>query len=317
MSKFCRSCGVQLSDNAKFCKTCGTPMAISQPVQAQHTPTQMSDGTAEPAGIGEVIFAGSLPKVTAEILPIPNPFKVLFSGGWNVIRGIGLAFRDKKKWIPALIMAVTWFVLTLLPALKINTQPVRALSWLTFARGGTGMSGDSSPLQMAGGIVGKGVVASLVFSIFSGGNFFKKIGGGLKTMVSSVACKNLGQTSALLGGAGLALVFYNFMAGFASLSMSMAGISAFLLSLRALGSRAGFLRSFFGSLTAKKMTGGKKIDSLAVNRVIAGITVGFALSIPLSALNIFTLPYILGALLIIIGLILGIAGKTRKEATTI
>lgn len=76
----------------------------------------ITDGlVAAHAVSGDMIFIGILPKFPENTLLVPNPVKVLFSGAWNFIRGIGAAFKDKKKWIPALILAVTWFVLTLLP----------------------------------------------------------------------------------------------------------------------------------------------------------------------------------------------------------
>ncbi len=318
MSKFCKSCGTSLDENIRFCHACGTETVISQTVQKQQTSIDYQSGfMTAPSGSGEIIFAGVMPKLSEEIIPVPNPIKVLFSGAWSVIRGIGAAFKDKKKWIPALIMAVTWFVLTLLPNLDFNPRWIQGLSWLTFAKGGLGMSVNPEWINIVGGIVGKGIVASLIFSLFSGGNPLKKMGRGLKTMFSSYALKNIGQGGTLIIGIGLALIFYNFMTGFASLSMSMAGVSALLLSLKALGSHTGFLRKFFGGLTAKKTAKGKSMDTPTVNRIITGLTTGFMLSVPLSAINIFNLPYILGAVILAIGIILIIIGMSKKEAVTV
>ncbi len=318
MSKFCKSCGTSLDENIRFCHACGTEVVPLQPAQNLPTPINYQGGfMAAPSGSGEIIFAGVMPKLSEEIIPVPNPIKVLFLGAWNVIRGIGAAFKDKKKWIPALIMAVTWFVLTLLPNLDFNPRWIQGLSWLTFAKGGLGMSGNPEWINIVGGIVGKGIVASLIFSLFSGGNPLKKMGRGLKTMFSSYALKNIGQGGTLIIGIGLALIFYNFMTGFASLSMSMAGVSALLLSLKALGSHTGFLRKFFGGLTAKKTAKGKSMDTPTVNRIITGLTTGFMLSVPLSAINIFNLPYILGAVILAIGIILIIIGMSKKEAVTV
>lgn len=318
MSKFCKNCGTKLDENIRFCHACGTEVLRSQPAKTPQTPVNYQCGfmTAPTSG-GEIIFDGVMPKLSEEIIPILNPIKVLCSGAWNVIRGIGAAFKDKKKWIPALIMAVTWFVLTMLPNLGFNPNWIQGLSWLTFARGGLGISENPEWIHIAGGIVGKGIVASLIFSLFSGGNPLRKIGSGFKTMFSSYALKNVGQAGTLLIGIGLALIFYNFMTGFASLSMSMAGISALLLSLKALGSRTGFLRKFFGGLTANKTTKGKSIDTSTVNRIIAGLATGFILSVPLSALNIFYLPYILGGVILVAGIVLIVVGKSKKEAVTI
>lgn len=317
MSKFCKACGTKLDDNAKFCDSCGTKSEMPQSSKTEITQIPYLGGiTPAPLGSGEIIFT-ILPKLSEGIVPVPNPIKVLLYGAFNIIRGIGAAFKDKKKWIPAIIMAVIWLSLTLLPSLGFNPRWIQGLSWLTFAQGGLGLPGYNNWLQVTGGIVGKGLVASLVFSLFSGGNPLKKIGSGLKAMFSSYACKSIEQIGSLLIGIGFALAFYNFMAGYASLSMSMAGVSALLLSLRALGSHTGFLRKFFGGLTAKKTSKGKAVDTSTVNRIIGGMATGFMLSVPISALNILYLPYILGGVIFISGIIIAIIGKTKKEAGTI
>ena len=344
MSKFCKNCGAQLDLDAKFCGVCGTTVVLTEPIpeqtgqpaksylprqpsetktktvvaQGMHSIAQLSGSViAAPTKAGEIIFDAKVPQIAGELIQVINPLKVLFSGAWNVIRGIGAAFKDKKKWIPVLILAAVWFILTLLPNLGFNPRWIQGLSWLTFAQGGFGMMGYPNWLQMAGGIIGKGVVAGLVFSLFSGGNPLRKIGSGLKIMFSSYSLKNLADAGLLMCGIGISLICYNFMAGFAAPSMTMAGISAALLTLRALGSSTGFLRKFFGGFTAKKTAKGKTIDSLAVNRIIGGIATGFILSVPLSALHILNLPYILGGVLLIAGIALGIAQKSKKETATV
>lgn len=344
MSKFCQNCGEQLDLDAKFCGVCGTILAVKEPIPEQtglpveaslprqpsaakaititvqgiHSIAPLSGGIiAAPTEAGEIILEAKIPKIAEEVIQVINPFKVIFAGALNVIRGFFLAFKDKNKWIIALILAVVWFILTLLPILGVNNRLVQGLSWLTFAQGGMGVMGYSTFMQKAGGIIGKGVFASFVFSFFSGGNPLKKVGNGIKTMFSSYSCKDIGQIGSLIIGIGLALTFYNFMAGFAFLSMSMAGISALLLTLRALGSHTRFLRKFFGGLTAKKTEKGKSINTLIVNRVIAGMATGFALTVPLSALNTFNLPYILGAVLLIAGIVMGIVGRIKNKAVTV
>ena len=264
---------------------------------------------------GEIIFADVHPQITGRALQITNPVKVILNGAWNIISGTGLAFRDKKKWIPALILAVIWFALMLLSILNINHRVVRIISWLTFANSGLGIYGKTGIMEIIGGVIGKGIVAGFMFSLFSSGAI-KSAGSGLKTMISCFSCKNMGQMSILLLGTGLALVSYNFMAGAAILSMSMSGIAAFVLLLQALGKETGFLHSFFGGLTASKAEVGMRINTAVVNRIIAGMAAGFALSVPLSALNIFNLPYLLGGLVFISGLITGVVEKSRRGAGT-
>ncbi|NLA11620.1 MAG: zinc ribbon domain-containing protein [Firmicutes bacterium] len=319
MSQFCRYCGVPLEQGVGFCPSCGTA-AAGPPAAAAAAPSSVQPapkdalaagavavvksipalaGTplAAPASAGEVAFASSFSSIAGEVLPELGPLQVLLSGGRSLLGSLGTLLNDKKKLIPVLLLALLWFLLLLLPTLGINFLPVRVLSWLTFAHGGTG----GGILSVIGGITGKGVFAGLVVSLFSGSGAFQSLGRGLKTFFSSFASKGSGGYGALLLGAGLALIAYNFMAGSASLINVMAAVAPLLLSLKALGSRAGFLRRFFGSFARRP---GKGLSGLAPEIPLAGLAAGFTLSIPLSALPFAFSGYILGVLLLAAGGIL-------------
>jgi hypothetical protein len=41
----------------------------------------------------------------------------------GLFRGFGAAIKDKKRLIPALILALIWFILTLLPSLASTPLP--------------------------------------------------------------------------------------------------------------------------------------------------------------------------------------------------
>ena len=91
----------------------------------------------------------------------------------------------------------------------------------------------------------------------------------------------------------------------------MAGVAAFIITLKALNSRAGFLRSLLGGFFAKK----KRVNTQAVNTCMAGMATGFALSVPLSAVSLVYAPYVLGAVLAVVGIILAITLGNKKELT--
>lgn len=301
MNQYCRFCGAPLPPNVKFCGSCGAQTQIAD------TPAYALSSS------GEVSFSHSSPP-TKSTTPAIGPFKFLGQGLTGLFRGFGASFASKKRWIPALVLALLWFVLTLLPLLGVNPTWIRWLSVLTFANGGT--SGGIAGL--VGGVVGKGVFAyflmSLVVPITRGQKPFSGVGSGVKQFFPALAAKSLSQFAPLLSGAGVALILYNFMAGTASLPNSMVGIAAFLLSLRALSGKAGFLRRFLGTFKGKKRTE-ESTHTATDSRVIAGLATGFALGVALSALSIksFQLPYMLGAVLLIAGLILQIAGRSAKE----
>ncbi|MDD4297203.1 MAG: zinc ribbon domain-containing protein [Ruminiclostridium sp.] len=318
MGKFCKNCGTQLKQDVKFCTKCGTENTPAEP-QTLVDPQVRTSANLTPniafasATAGESRFAHALPGA-GELPAAIGPLKVLSQGLSGLFRGFGSAIKDKKRLIPALILALLWFILTLLPLLGINPMPVRWLSFLSFAQGGT----SGGLLGVVGGIMGKGVFAyflmSLVIPLTRGQKPFAGIGSGIKSFFQVLRSKNPSRFTPLLIGAGIALIFYNFFAGIALLQNSMAGIAALLLSLRALSSKTGFLKRFLGAFTKNKNVKGSFVSD-RVNGIIAGMVSGFTLSIPLSALNIhrFQLPYTLGASLLIAGLILGLALKSKKE----
>lgn len=335
MGKFCRYCGKQVSENAKCCGSCGaqlvttsitvqeelhpvTPkenekivtkkkLEVSTVQQGTKLVSKLVQSTSKASPLsGESAFVVPPFNQVAGVMSAISPFTTLVSGMKRIFISFKSAFKNKKALIPAVILAVTWIVLTVLPMFQINPLPVKLLSWLTFAQGGV----SNHFIRMIGGIIGKGVVASFVISLFSGGNPFGKIKSGIKNMRTSFRCSSLGQAGALLLGMGFALVSYNFMAGFSSFAQSMVGISALFMTLRSLGSSGGFFRRFIGGFTAKK---GSPVNMSIVNRIFAGMTTGFGVAIALSALPWAYAPYVIGLIPIVAGMIFLMIGKTKKE----
>jgi len=342
----CPACGAALKPGARFCKRCGISMTAPAPAPVQARPqnvaqtvqqtatqaagivSQLAGGTLNASSMrGETVLGstgggaikGMLGGASSAIQYI-NPFKMLISGAANIFKSLSAAIKNKKYGgiFIALILAVVWVLLTLLPALGINSASIQFLSWLTFAQGGLsggigGVAGYATGLL--GGMLGKGIVAgfitSIVMSLINKQNPFKSIGGGFGRLFSGQNTKQPGSIGPTLIGVGIALIGYNFMAGTASLTGTMAGIAALLITVKALGSRAGFLRNLLGGLLAKN----KQIDASAVNACMAGMAGGFALSLPMSAIPWAYTPYTAGAILLVAGLILFIASGGKKEVT--
>jgi len=358
MAQYCKHCGLDVSDGAKFCNKCGKaveaqstpqqqaqqqPQTVAQPAEksakkareaAQTAAAVVSQitggGTFNASASSGVMTLGRNSPISAfgvvgvavgGAMQALHPVKVLFSGAVGVIKGVGAAFKNKKKLLPAIILAVTWILLTLLPALGINPVPIQWLSWLTFAqggmRGGIGNAAVGAATGFLGGILGKGLFAGLITSIVTAvirkQNPFKSIGGGFGRMFSAFNFKDKGSIGFMLTGAGIAFIGYNFMAGTASLTGTMAAIAAFLMTLKSLGSGAGFLRNLLGGFFAKN----KKVNTQAVNTVMAGMASGFAFSVPLSAVPWAYTPYAAGAVLFIAGIVLAIVLKNNKEVAAV
>ncbi len=330
MARFCTKCGASLNEDAKFCTGCGSVAELEQTAQinkeappkstvnpqaavrqAQSAVNTVSKLTgvslAAPSVAGEAALGGGFNPMST-VSQIAGPFAELFGGISRIFKGFAAAFKNKKALIPAIILAVTWIGLTLLPMLGVNPLPVQLLSALTFAQGGM----SNNALGIVGGLLGKGMFATLFVSLFNGR--LNGMGRGLKDTFSAFKNKTAGQLGMLLAGAGLALVTYNFIAGYASLWQGMAGVSGLLLSLRALGGGNGFIRKIFTSLTAKKTSNGKVANTAALNQILAGLTTGFALSLVLSAIPWGYTPYCVGGAALLAGAVLALVGGGKKEA---
>ena len=293
MSKFCKSCGAELRPGSKFCPSCGAKPQTEAPRDA--------GGRAR------------APEQRAEPGKLPGPLVLIeesVRAGQDSLRQL---LKTPKRLIPMLVLGVLWLILSILPALGINPLPVRLLSFLTFAQGGMygGVWGA------AGGILGKAVfayfVSALILPLFSGKNPFEGMGKGLKGFASGLAVRSVAAASQLMFGVGLALVVFNFLTGNASAVNGMAGVVGFVLALRALWAGGGFFWSLLLS-AAHALSRGKIPPQMTLGRVMSGYAAGSAAGVALSALRLPYLPYALGALLIITGVILKIAGGGAKEA---
>lgn len=259
---------------------------------------------------GEVVLEQIFVSNTA--VPVLPPLQFIWSSSKRLFSAITSVIKDRKKLVPVLIMTFILLILTVLPMLGIK---IKLLDFLTFARGGTisGMGG------IIGASLGKGIISYFIFSfimpLFSGRKPFAKLGTGLKNLFSVFHVKSFSTYGCLSLGAGAALIAYNFMAGSASLQNSMVGIVSFIISLKSLAGKKGFLRGLlmsFAGILAK----GKLPDISYVNRLLAGWTLGFAAALPLSATGISLIGYGTGLLAIIAGTVLlfGLSGKRKAVA---
>lgn len=223
------------------------------------------------------------------------------------------ALKNPKQMIPTVILGIFWLVLALLGSFGINPLPVRILSFLTFAQGG--MFGGV--FGAVGGILGKvAVVAFLnaaVIPLFQKKAPFSGIGGGIKSFFKSLAVKSIASIAPLLGGLGISLLLYAFMNSSQSLQNSIIGIIAFVMLLQNMGKQGGFLWGLVFS-AANSVSKGKTPSFIGVSRYLSGMTLGFALSVSLSAMR---LPWCtwLGAGFLLSALIFIIIAKSKKEVS--
>ena len=298
----CPQCGKDNARGAKFCRFCGAGLAGAEAGAAaihaksyatrQETIPQMPElrmsaasvpGEFDYGGIdlesiaeGAVGKAASAAMAKAPGIELLSPAKVLGNSIIGFLKGIVSLFRDPKSAIVPIVFAVLWIVLAFLR--DSDLLPVRALSWLTFAEGGLDRSGIAG---MIGGILGKGVVAAALGSLFTGGipNFFKGIGsvfqgtGEKRSFVSLV-------TGAVLGAA---LYFAFTGPELASKATAMAGIAGAVLSLESISRKEGPLYSLAQSLTSKVQDGVRTAQSGKAQSLLSGLVLGFAIATALMA----------------------------------
>ena len=333
MAKFCIYCGSPLKEKYRFCTVCGKQIPVEQsnlPRQVQPSPqTQPRQVQPAPQNIGGMAvstartavssavgtFAGQFaPSVCGETVLgsfgnpigapaslIPDTLTVLLGSFKRLFASLKSAFKNPKKLIVPLVLAAVWLVLDVLQILKINFLPTQVLSFLTFAKGG--MSGRFS--GFIGGIFGKGIYAGALVTLIN--SLFRKNKGqkrSLKETFRGIFGVSLDSLGGYFTGIGAAMFIYLFISGGMLKSGFMAGIAAAYLSANACLNR-GFLQNLIGSFTSK----GKAALSQGGAGIIKGLTVGFASAAVLGQIRIKLLLIILGALLMVGGILLMILQK--------
>lgn len=333
LSKFCATCGRPLQDNVRFCTGCGAPLTSQDPGrEAENTVLPMIDpGTVpkEPVQKTPVHVDPALASTAAQLLhtsratatageitlsqemfalPVPeaaNTLAVLGRGLRQLLASIPAAFRDKKRLVPALVLAVLWIVLIFLPRAGTDVAPVKILSWLTFAQGGL----NGGLISQIGGILGKCLLAAFFTSLIIDKSTLGQMKTGLSALTAGLKGEKQTLTSWLLGTA-LALILYNIMVGSTSLQNSMAAIAALGLSLRGLAGGGGFARQIFTSMFYKESE-----QSASSNRFMAGWAAGFAVAFVFSVLPGGFNGYILGVIFFLAAVVVKLTGTNRKEVS--
>jgi hypothetical protein len=313
LSKFCTACGLPLQENVKFCTGCGAPVRSTEAGQEaekaetvpkepeQRTPVNVSPAFAQAAAR---LLPTSRAAVTAGEMALPQemfPLAVpeftnvsgfLGSGVRQILPGFKAAFRDRRRLIAALVLAVLWIVFIFLPPAVTDAVPAKLLSWLTFAQGGL----QGGLLNKLGGIVGKGLLAAFFTSLLVDKSTWSQMKAGISAVTGGLKGDQATIYRWLLGMA-LALILYNLMVGSTSLQNSMASIACLGLSLRSL---AGAGRS-------------EAVNISGMHRFMSGWGTGFALAFVLSVLPGAFNGYILGGVLLIAAVIAKLTGRQREE----
>lgn len=277
----------------------GTPLILSPALAktaAQLLNTSRASATAGEMTLPQKMFPLAMPEFA-------DPFAVLGSGLKRMLAGFKAALGDKKRLIPALVLAVWWIMFIFLPPAVKDAFPARFLAWLTFSQGGL----QGGFLNMIGGIVGKGLLAAFFTLLIMDKSTLSRMKAGISAVTDGLKGDKSTLPSWLLGTA-LALILYNIMVGSTSMQNSMAAIACLGLSLGGLAGGSGFARQFFTSLFYKKSA-----DTTGSSRFMAGWAAGFAIAFVFSLLPGGYNGYILGGIFLILAVIAKLTGRNREE----
>ncbi|MCR5202316.1 MAG: hypothetical protein K6D02_04400 [Lachnospiraceae bacterium] len=216
------------------------------------------------------------------------------------------------KVIVGAVLAGIWFLLLILSRTGHYNFLTKILRYITYFEGGfrTGL------IKKLGGFLGRGFVCMGFISLITG---LKGIKNGAKNIFSGevIKGKNIGL---MLAGAGVGLILYMFFSGYGSLRGIAIGFSGIFVSLKAIGQGNGLIRRILGlfgnkknsnkgqGVNAKESFGNDKIQGL-----LAGLTLGFTLSIPVAVIPFRWTHLILGIIFLIVGIILSVATKGMNK----
>lgn len=301
---FCTNCGNQLPEDAKFCTKCGAKIEAEVPNKEAEAPEKEQKTFHFSAALqpGEAAYGTLGTEVMNAVTEvIPGPWKVLISGIKQFFGSLKAAIKHPVSLIPAAILAILWLVLNLLQVNENDSSLVQVLSFLTFANGG--MSGGI--LGFVGGIIGKGLFAGAVTTVLYA---ILRKRGGTKRSFKETILGTFGVTLPTLGaylvGIGAAMFFYLFISGGATKMAFMGGLAAAYLAASA-ALNNGFLKRFFESFVYK----GKAKTGPSISALIRGLTIGFTLAAFIGLTGIKLILIILGAALLIGGIVLMILQK--------
>lgn len=287
MEKFCRYCGSQLYPGEEFCSFCGKQVV-------KDSGPYVETSANKSVGVNDERSRSSN---KSTIFRIIDPLRQFF--------------KNPTQWISMIVLAVLWFILSMLVAQDINPWIVKVISFLTFAQ--AGMYGGV--VGALGGIIGKAifayVISLLITSLLGRRKSSQTIRKNLKTSFTTLTIESINQVAPLVLGMAMALIAFNFLTGNGSLVNGMAGILGLGLSLKSLVRRNGFIWSIF-LFIANKLSKARVYRENLASLMVMGYGVGSILGIILSIIPWPYLSYMVGSVFFLGGLIFSIILRPRE-----
>ena len=234
-------------------------------------------------------------------------FKVLWTEVLNLL-------KNPKKLIPTFALCGIWLAFSLMSGFGVNLPFFRFLYTLTYAKGG--MLGGF--FGTVGGIFGKAVFAAVVNSVVLSICEKKNPFSGLQKKLKGIFTGSIFALAPLFIGGGLGVLLYWFFNITSSPVNCAVAVVAAVGTLSSMSKKNGLLFSLiFGAMS--KFSDGKTPSVTAVNRVITGFSLGFAVSFPITFARYPLVLFLVGLVLLVAGIVLVFVGKngTKKIAATL
>lgn len=322
MDKYCGNCGHPLSDGEKFCGNCGQPVNTIKEnrniaAENQKEPTEETETPStkkEPVKENETPSSKKEPvKENANENSQKGDVKQKESGFFSKLIGeVKDLIRHPKKLLPTIFLSVVWMVFSMLSTFGANIPILRFLYTLTYSNGG--MFGGI--FGAVGGIFGKAVFAAvvntIVLSLVAKKNPFANAAKSLKGIFGKAAFSGLSAISPFLIGTGSGLVLYWFFNITSSIANCAVAVVGAVGAFSAIGKKNGIITSLVYTVTGK-LTKGRFPSQVTVNRTITGFSAGFALGFPLTFVRYGWLLFLIGAILLTVGIVFSIIGKKRVK----
>nr|MCR5624782.1 zinc-ribbon domain-containing protein [Lachnospiraceae bacterium] len=249
-------------------------------------------------------------KFTEEQLAIMNGVGKAVSVGSKVSRGVNVVGNNinsdnenrskksniKKYLIVALVMTIIWVIQYLITQFGIYNRFTRYFKYLTFYNG----INRSTLWTTFGGLFGRGFLTMAICGLATGSKDIFKSG---KNLFTGKLFKgtNIGL---ILFGAGLGCIFYRFLSGHGSIQSYVIGLSGMSLSLKAIGQGNGLIRRFIGLFFKKRKTSLSDNANTGIQGVLTGLSLGFAIAIPICFIPLRLVHMIFGGAFLVIGIVL-------------
>lgn len=160
-----------------------------------------------------------------------------------------------------------------------------------------GLAGTLIPL-ITGATRGKARAGSSGFSSFS-------------RQLKDIKANDTATLGTVFAGAGIALLLYAFLTVDGSFQNNGVSILALFLTLKTFGNKNSFLSGFLS-----RAVRGTPLSSQGPGTMMTGLVLGFALSVPVSLMfgGVSRIGYILGALMLIVGVAMSSTAGRKREA---